>query len=221
MDISNTIMYIPYYRVSTKKQGRSGLGLEGQKEIVERFILNSFGQILAEFTEVESGKSRSRPELLKAVELSKNNKAILIVAKLDRLSRDAEFAFMVSNRAHDIICCDMPDANKLMFGIMAVLAEYERKLISERTKAAYKAKLARGYVPICKNPFNEEHRKKSIFVRQKNAKDNDHFRQARAIIQEMNGTLEQKAVRLNELNFKTINGKPFRKETVRRLLKTI
>lgn len=221
MDISNQVMYIPYYRVSTKKQEDSGLGLESQRTIIERYISQHSGTVLAEFMEVESGKSRKRPELLKAVALSKEKQAILIVAKLDRLARDAEFAFMVSNRSYEVVCCDMPKANKMVFGIMAVLGEYERSLISERTKNASIEKKKQGYKYVCKNPFNEEHRKKSIFVRQQNAKDNDHFRQARAIIQEMNGTLEQKATRLNDLNFKTINGKLFKKETVRRLLKTI
>lgn len=221
MDISNQVMYIPYYRVSTKKQEDSGLGLESQRTIINRYISQHSGIVLAEFIEVESGKSRTRPELLKAVELSKNKKAILIVAKLDRLARDAEFAFMVSNRAHEIICCDMPKANKLLFGIMAVLGEYERGLISERTKNAAIEKKKRGYIYVCKRPLNDQDREKSIFVRKQQALNNDRNRQARAMAQSIEGTLQQKADRLNELNYRTVNGKLFKKETVRRLLKTI
>jgi DNA invertase Pin-like site-specific DNA recombinase len=220
MDVSNQVMYIPYYRVSTKKQGDSGLGLDAQRAAVERYILNNKGQIIQEFTEVESGKSRSRPELLKAVSLSKEKQAILIVAKLDRLARDAEFAFMVSNRAHEIICCDMPKANKLLFGIMAVLGEYERGLISERTRNAAIEKKKQGYVYVCKKPITQESREKSIFVRKQLATTNDTYRQARELaMSNKDLTLQTIADKLNGLNYKTINGKPYRAETVRRLLK--
>lgn len=220
MDISNQVTYIPYYRVSTKKQEDSGLGLESQRSIIERYISQHNGTVLQEFIEVESGKSRTRPELLKAVALSKEKQAILIVAKLDRLARDAEFAFMVSNRAHEIICCDMPKANKLLFGIMAVLGEYERGLISERTKNAAIEKKKQGYVYVCKKPITQESREKSIFVRQQLATTNDTYRQARELaLSNKDLTLQTIANKLNGLNYKTINGKPYRAETVRRLMK--
>lgn len=220
MDVSNKVTYIPYYRVSTKKQEDSGLGLDSQRTIIERYINQHSGTILAEFIEVESGKSRTRPELLKAVALSKEKQAILIVAKLDRLARDAEFAFMVSNRAHEIICCDMPKANKLLFGIMAVLGEYERGLISERTRNAAIEKKKQGYVYVCTKPITQESREKSIFVRKRLATTNDTYRQARELaMSNKDLTLQTIADKLNGLNYKTINGKPYRAETVRRLLK--
>ena len=106
--------FIPYYRVSTKKQGKSGLGLEAQRPVIEKYISSVKGEVLAEFTEVESGKSRTRVELLKAVELSAKEKAILIVAKLDRLSRDAEFSLAISNKAYETVCCDFPSGNKMV-----------------------------------------------------------------------------------------------------------
>jgi DNA invertase Pin-like site-specific DNA recombinase len=220
MDVSNQVMYIPYYRVSTKKQEKSGLGLDSQKSIIKDYIDRNNGTILEEFIEIESGKNRSRPELLKAVSLSKAKKAILIVAKLDRLARDVEFAFMVSNRAHEIICCDMPKADKLMFGIQALLADYYIGLNKERTKNATNEKRKQGYVWVCKRPLSDEDRKKSIFVRKQLATTNDTYRQARELaMSNKDLTLQTIADKLNGLNYKTINGKPYRAETVRRLLK--
>jgi|VirMetMinimDraft_7_1064189.scaffolds.fasta_scaffold86907_2 DNA invertase Pin-like site-specific DNA recombinase len=211
------MIYIPYYRVSTAKQGKSGLGLEAQQAIVKAYIERLGGTILQEFTEVESGKSRSRPELMKAVELSKSKQAILIVAKLDRLARDAEFSFMISNRSHEIVCCDFPAGNKLMFGIMAVLAEYERSLISDRTKQAWKAKKARGYVHNTGATFTDEAREKSAQVRKQSVSERDA--QVRAMAQMMKGsTLQEIADRLNELNYRTPKGGKYHKESVRRVL---
>ena len=210
--------YIPYYRVSTAKQGRSGLGLESQQSIVRKYIESSGGEILQEFTEIESGKSRTRIELLKAVELSKMKGAILIVAKLDRLARDAEFSFMIANRSYEIVCCDFPAGNKLMFGIMAVLAEYERGLISERTKNAWKMKFERGYVHKG-GEFTTEVREASIQARKRKSISEDRYKQARAMAQAMKGSsLRKIADKLNELNYKTAQDKSFKPETIRRLL---
>lgn len=219
------IIFIPYYRVSTAKQGRSGLGLEAQQAIVKAYVDRVGGTILQEFTEVESGKSRTRPELMKAVGLSKSKQAVIIVAKLDRLARDAEFSFMIANRSHDIVCCDFPEGNKLLFGIMAVLAEYERTLISGRTKGAWKALKERGYVhDTCKTRTEAERdaslavaREKSAQVRKEQIAERDA--QVRAMAQMMKGsTLQQIADRLNELNYRAPKGGLYNKEAVRRVL---
>lgn len=219
--------YIPYYRVSTTKQGQSGLGLEAQQATVLAYIERMGGTVLQSFTEVESGKKRKRPELLKAVELSKKHKAILIVAKLDRLARDAEFSFMISNRCHEIVCCDFPEGNKLMFGMMAVIAEYERNRIASNTKSAWQALKDRGYKhDTCKTRTEADRaqtlevaRQLSAQVRRESVQGSDAYRQALAVATSMKGSrLQDIADRLNELNFKTSRGGKYHKESVRRML---
>ena len=211
--------FIAYYRVSTKKQGKSGLGLEAQKDTIMKYITSTNGELIKEFTEVESGKNRNRPQLMKAVELSAKEKAILIVAKLDRLSRDAEFSLAISNKAYEIVCCDFPSGNKMVFGILSVIAEYERTLISNRTKQAWEMKKARGYIHPA-GVFSEETRIKGVQARKKKAFTSDRYRQAKAMAQAMKGqTLKAIADELNSLNYRTSMGKEYRAETVRRLLK--
>jgi DNA invertase Pin-like site-specific DNA recombinase len=122
--------YVSYYRVSTDKQGVRGLGMQAQRSAVER-LLN--GQIpLAEFSEVESGKRKDRPELLKAIELCRKTGAILVIAKLDRLARNAAFTLGLRDSGVEFIAADMPSANRLTIGIMAVVAEDEAERISKR-----------------------------------------------------------------------------------------
>lgn len=137
--------YVAYYRVSTEKQGRSGLGLEAQREAVRSYLNGGSWELIAEFTEVESGKRHvNRPQLQEALELCKLTGATLIVAKLDRLSRDAAFLLTLQNAGARFVCADMPDANSLTVGIMALVAQQEREAISSRTKAALAAAKARG-----------------------------------------------------------------------------
>lgn len=137
--------HVAYYRVSTGKQGRSGLGLEAQREAVRAYLNGGKWELVAEFTEVESGKRHeNRPQLQAALELCKLTGATLIVAKLDRLSRDAAFLLTLQNAGARFVCADMPDANSLTVGIMALVAQQEREAISSRTKAALQAAKARG-----------------------------------------------------------------------------
>jgi DNA invertase Pin-like site-specific DNA recombinase len=139
--------YVTYYRVSTERQGRSGLGLEAQRAAVEAFMhANSPRSELASFTEIESGKHADRPELGKALLRCRQTHATLLVAKLDRLSRDAAFLMTLQQGAVKFVCADMPEANEAMIGFMAVMAQYERQMISSRTKAALAAAKARGQV---------------------------------------------------------------------------
>ncbi len=132
--------YVAYYRVSTDKQGRSGLGLEAQQKAVESFIGRAPNH---EFRETESGKRSDRPELAKALDLAELTQATLIVAKLDRLSRDAEFLHRLLKHKVQIVFADMPFADKMVISVMAALAEWEREQISKRTKAALEAAKAR------------------------------------------------------------------------------
>ncbi len=135
---------IAYYRVSTKQQGESGLGLEGQQAAVESYARQTGATIKASYIEVESGKRADRPELAKALSHARRNKATLVVAKLDRLSRNVEFLARVMNSAVDFVACDNPAANRLTLHILAAVAENEAKAISDRTKAALAAAKARG-----------------------------------------------------------------------------
>lgn len=136
--------YVIYIRVSTKKQGASGLGLEAQRKICSDFINSKGGEMVAEFMDVESGTHRDRKGLAQAVEYCKREKCALVLAKLDRLARDVEFCFRIVNTGIEIHFCDMPSVNTLLLGVFASVAQYERELTSDRTKKALQAKKARG-----------------------------------------------------------------------------
>ena len=133
-----------YIRVSTQKQGRSGLGLESQKKICEDFIHSENGNKIAEFMDVESGTHRDRRGLREAITFCQANKCGLVIAKLDRLCRDVEFCFRVVNTGIDIHFCDMPTINTLLLRVFASVAQYERELTSDRTKKALAVKKAQG-----------------------------------------------------------------------------
>jgi DNA invertase Pin-like site-specific DNA recombinase len=139
-----TSRFVAYYRVSTDKQGQSGLGLDAQRKAVADYLNGGAWQLLAEFTEVESGKSADRPELLKALEACRRQKARLVIAKLDRLSRNVAFIAAVMESGVEFVAVDNPHANKLTVHILAAVAQHEREMISERTKAALQAAKARG-----------------------------------------------------------------------------
>jgi DNA invertase Pin-like site-specific DNA recombinase len=138
---------VAYCRVSTKQQGASGLGMEAQRTAVESYATQHGAKIAALYVEVESGKKSDRPELAKALAHAKRSKATLVVAKLDRLSRNVEFLARVLNAGTEFVACDNPAANRLTLHILAAVAEAEAKAISERTKAALAAAKARG-VPL-------------------------------------------------------------------------
>ncbi len=144
--------FIAYYRVSTDKQGKSGLGLEAQRQAVTDFINGNGNKILAEFTEIESGRKNNRPELVKALAACKKHKAKLVIAKLDRLARNVAFISNLMESGVDFVAVDMPDANRLTVHILAAGAEHERLIISQRTKAALKAAKARGVKLGSPNP---------------------------------------------------------------------
>jgi DNA invertase Pin-like site-specific DNA recombinase len=137
--------FVSYLRVSTKRQGESGLGLEAQRTAVTAWLNGGDWQLVEEHVEVESGKrDDNRPALAKAIEACRAFNAKLLIEKLDRLSRDAHFLLGLEKAGIEFIAVDMPHANRLTVGIMALVAEQERKAISERTKAALAAAKARG-----------------------------------------------------------------------------
>lgn len=135
---------VAYYRVSTAAQGRSGLGLEAQRAAVHAYCQQRGATLLGEHTEIESGALAERTELAAAVKLAHLTGATLLIAKLDRLSRNAAFLLTLRDSGTDFIAVDMPFANTVTVGIFAVIAEEERRAISERTKAALGAAKARG-----------------------------------------------------------------------------
>jgi DNA invertase Pin-like site-specific DNA recombinase len=136
--------FIAYYRVSTDKQGKSGLGLEAQRQAVENYLNGGNWKLIGELTEVESGKNSDRPQLKAAQAACKRHKAKLVIAKLDRLSRNVAFIANLLEAGTDFVAADNPHANKAMVQMMAVFAEMERDAISKRTREALAAAKARG-----------------------------------------------------------------------------
>ena len=215
--------YVSYLRQSTKKQSLSNLGIEAQREIIQKYL----GQIkpIAEFVETESGKKTDRPKLAEALELCRKTKSTLIVAKLDRLSRNVAFTSKLLESDVEIKFCDFPEANRLVLHIIASIAEYEAGLISTRTKQALKAKKARG-VSLGKpenlvNNLGKAITKSNLTNKQK-ALDNDNNRRAIAMLKVMatqDLSLSEMARRLNEEGFVTSQGKQFTAWQVSVLLK--
>lgn len=136
--------YIAYYRVSTKRQGQSGLGLDAQKEAVHHYLNGGRWKLIAERVEIESGKRSDRPALTEALALCRIHNATLIIAKLDRLARNVAFTSSLMESGVEFTACDFPTANRLTIHILAAVAEHEAKMISDRTKAALAAARARG-----------------------------------------------------------------------------
>lgn len=136
------IVYVAYLRVSTQRQGSSGLGLQAQQEIIRKYLNGN--SPIAEFIEVESGRKSDRPKLHEALELCKKKKATLIVAKMDRLSRNVSFTSQLLDSGIEIVFCDFPKANRLVLTIISAISEYEAGLIRQRTKAALQVKKEQG-----------------------------------------------------------------------------
>ncbi len=136
--------FVAYLRVSTARQGQSGLGLEAQRAAVEAFARQHGGAIVASYVEVETGKRSDRPELAKALGMARKGKATLLIAKLDRLARNVAFIANLMDSGVDFLACDQPFASRLTLHILAAVAEDEARRISERTKAALQAAKARG-----------------------------------------------------------------------------
>ncbi len=138
--------FISYCRVSTDRQGASGLGLEAQQEAVRRYVAGVGGSLLDGHVEIESGKCSTRPVLEQAIAQCRKQRAVLLIAKLDRLSRSVAFTAALLDSDIEFIACDMPEAGRFMIHLMSAFAEHEREQISARTKAALAAAKARGVI---------------------------------------------------------------------------
>lgn len=200
--------FIAYHRVSTQKQGLSGLGLEAQKNSVLNYLNGGNWELVQEFVEVETGKGADaldrRPELKAAIDACKKQKATLIIAKLDRLARNVHFISGLLETGVDFVCADMPQANKPMLQMYSVMAEWERDQISSRTKAALQAAKVRGVVLGAAGAANL---KPNIEARQQAA--DDFAGKLKGIIGDMKARgLTQRAMlkELNGLGIKTAKG---------------
>ena len=223
--MENDIQYIAYLRVSTPKQGFSGLGLEAQKEIIQNFLYDK--NPIAEYIEVESGRKtdKGRPKLKEALEVCRKTGAKLIVAKLDRLARNVAFLSQLLESDVDIVFCDFPQANKMVLHILAAISQYEAELVATRTKQALAAKKARG--AVLGNPDHllenlDSAIAKSVETNKRKAEENPNNKRAAAMLKVLakeGKTLQEMADYLNEQGFTTSKGYKFTRSAVLVLLK--
>lgn len=216
--------FVAYYRVSTKAQGLSGLGLEAQEQSVGAYLNGGNWELLGAYTDVESGtrKGNNRPELAKAIAHAKRAKATLVIAKLDRLARNVAFVSNLMESGVDFVAADMPTANRLTIHILAAVAEAEAEMISKRTKEALAAAKARGVV--LGNPGNltpDARRQGAIHgaaSKKKRAKD-DYAHLAPVVTELRSQGMSYAAIakHLNVLGEATRQGKAFQAMTVMRI----
>ena len=215
--------YIAYLRQSTKKQEYSGLGVEAQREIIQNYLKDR--KPLAEFIETESGKKSNRPKLIEALDLCRRTGSTLIVAKLDRLSRNVAFTSKLLESDVEIIFCDFPEANKLVLHIISSIAEYEANLISQRTRQSLQAKKARGCklgksenlmnrLPQAIENSNRTNRQKAL----ENPNNKRAIAYLKVLVKE-GKSLSEMARILNEEGFVTAKGCRFKASQVSILLK--
>ena len=214
--------YIAYLRQSTMKQQISGLGVEAQREIIHSHVKNK--SILAEYIETESGKKSNRPQLLAALAMCRKTNSILIVAKLDRLSRNVAFTSKLLESDVEIVFCDFPQANRLILHIISSIAEYEAGLISQRTKQSLQAKKARGIkLGKSENLMRKHQEAIANSSRTNKAKADNNPNNMRAIALLRSLTMQGKSLSemtdlLNEQGFVTSKGCKFQMTQVKRLI---
>ncbi len=215
--------YVAYLRVSTKKQGYSGLGLEAQKEIILRHLQDKIP--IAEFVEVESGRKTERPKLKEALKECRKTGATLIVAKLDRLARNVSFLSNLLESDTEIVFCDFPQANKMVLHILSAISQYEAELTASRTKQALEAKKLRGFKLGNPEHLMDKHEQaiqNSIRTIKEKAENNPNNKRAVAMLRTLTGknaTYQEMADFLNEQGFTTSRGCSFSKSTVYKLIK--
>jgi DNA invertase Pin-like site-specific DNA recombinase len=222
MTMAEQCKLVAYRRVSTKGQGVSGLGLEGQEQAIAAYAGITGCCVIATYTEVESGKVNARPELAKAIAHAKRSKATLVIAKLDRLSRNVAFLANLMESGVEFIACDNPKANDLTIHILAAVAQNEAKMISERTKAALAAYKARGGILGTNNLTAEGTLKgaKAGALAVK-AKAKEAYSDVVPLILELKGQgMTQQAIadRLNTDGHTTRTGKPWGQVQVKRII---
>ena len=221
--MKNENQYVAYLRVSTQKQGYSGLGLEAQREIIQKYLCGK--NPIAEYVEIESGRKKDRPKLKEALTLCRKDGATLIVAKLDRLARSVSFLSNLLESGVEILFCDFPQANKMMLHILSAISQYEAELIATRTKSALKAKKARGYKLGNPEHLLDKHEQaiqNSIKTCKEKADNNPNNKRAVAILRTLvkeKHTLQEIADILNKERFVTSQGCSFSKSTVYKLIK--
>lgn len=217
--------YVAYLRQSTMKQQQSGLGIEAQREIIHNFIKNK--TLIAEYVETESGKKSDRPQLMEALTLCRKTNSILIVAKLDRLSRNVAFTSRLLESDVEIIFCDFPQANRLILHIISSIAEYEANLISQRTRQSLQAKKNRGVKLGMASNLMSKHRQaieNSCKTNRAKAENNPNNRRAIALLRTLipqNLSLTEMTALLNEQGFVAPNGGKFQITQVKRLIDRI
>ena len=216
--------YVAYYRVSTMGQGKSGLGLEAQQEAVRRHVND--GVIAASFTEVESGRNADRPQLALALRECRRRRAVLVIAKLDRLSRNVRFIADLLDSDVEIVACDMPQANKFMLHVMSAIAQHECEMISKRTKDALAAARARGVVlgGSRSHTFTGAERRKgsAIGAATRRADSHQHATEIAPVIAELRAegrtSLQALADGLNARGLPTARGKAWQPMQVARIV---
>jgi DNA invertase Pin-like site-specific DNA recombinase len=218
---------IAYLRVSTKQQGASGLGIEGQRTAVETYAKQTGAEVAFWYTEVESGKRSDRPELAKALSHARRIKAVLVVAKLDRLARNVAFLANLLESNVEFVACDNPAANKLTLHVLAAVAEAEATAISARTKAALQAYKDRGGklgadLPQCRNLTHEARTKGAQAAGEAASRSaNEAYSDLLPIVVRLRNdgiTLQEIAATLNREGHTTRRGKPWNHVQVLRLL---
>jgi DNA invertase Pin-like site-specific DNA recombinase len=210
--------FVAYYRVSTQKQGINGLGMDAQRHSVLNYLDGGNWKLIAEFAEVETGKRSDRQELAKAIALCRKERATLVIAKLDRLARNAAFLLNLRDSGVDFIAVDMPHADRFTVGIMALVAEKERDMISQRTKDGLAAAKRRG--TKLGNPRPAEAVKRAVKVNKQRA--DTYAASLVPVIQQIQkahvSSLRGIAQCLNARGFKTPNGKAFAAQSVKNIL---
>lgn len=216
--------FLAYYRVSTEKQGRSGLGLEAQREAVTTYLNGGSWSLVGEVTEVESGKRNDRPKLAEALALCRVHGASLVIAKLDRLARNVAFISNLMESGVEFVAVDFPQANRLTVHILAAVAEHEREAISQRTKSALAAAKARGVslggYRVGALPNADEGRKLGREVRSQKAKKRvaDIMPIINAIRADGDLSLRQIAARLNDKGIAAPKGGSWAAVQVKRVI---
>ena len=217
--------YVAYLRVSTARQGQSGLGVEAQRAAISALVTQRQGKVLETFVEIESGKINARPELAKALHLTKVTGATLVIAKLDRLSRNAAFLLALQDSGARFVAADMPDANELTVGIMALVAQQERQAISKRTEEALRAAKARGQKlgnPNGAAALRRAARGNAAAVDSVKAMADAHAEALFPVLQELRAdgctTLSSIAKRLNERGILTPRGRTWYRSSVANLI---
>ena len=214
-------LFIAYYRVSTQKQGESGLGLEAQQSSVRQFVATRGGELLDEFTEVESGRKNRRPQLDAALTRVKESGGLLLVAKLDRLTRNVAFLATLMDAKVKFKAVDTPDADEFTVHILSAVAQREAQLISSRTKSALMALKARGVALGNASNFTAASRQRGADATRRKAQEHLGNKQARRmarLLRQAGATLATIAADLNTNGFRTSRGKLYRPMSVSRLL---